>query len=66
MPAFALLQVMSPSIYVKANTQLQSLVLTLAATKIHQLYFVDDSLHPTGTVRVVDLLRLLVKEDGGK
>ena len=27
---------MSPSIYVRASTQLQSLILTLSATKIHQ------------------------------
>ncbi len=28
---------MSPSIYVKASTQFQSLILTMAATKIHQV-----------------------------
>lgn len=54
---------MSPSIYVRASTQLQSLVLTLSATKIHQLYFVDDSLRPVGTVRIVDILKLLLRED---
>lgn len=56
-------EVMSPSIYVKASTQFQSMVLTLAATKIHQLYFVDDALHPTGCVRIVDILRSLIAED---
>ena len=37
-------QVMNPSIYVKGSTRFESMVLTLAATKIHQLYFVDEAL----------------------
>lgn len=54
-------EVMSPSIYVKANTLFSSVLLTMAATKIHQLYFVDDALHPVGTIRIADLLKLFVQ-----
>jgi hypothetical protein len=54
---------MSPSIYVKAATPLASVLLCLAATKIHQLYFVDSAtLHPMGTVRHADLLSLFTQE----
>ena len=35
---------MNPSIYVKATTRFESMVLTLAATRIHQLYFVDEAM----------------------
>lgn len=52
--------VMSPSIYVKAGSIFSSVLLTMAATKIHQLYFVDDALHPVGTIRTADLLKLFV------
>ena len=51
---------MNPSIYVRSTTQIASLVLTLAATKIHQLYHVDANLHPVGCIRIVDVLRILV------
>jgi CBS-domain-containing membrane protein len=57
---------MSPSIYVRASTQFQSLVLTLAATRIHQLYFVDDLLHPVGSVKIGDVLKLLIADDGDR
>lgn len=53
---------MSPSIYVRASTPFSSLVLTLAATRIHQLYFVDERLHPVGCVRVSDVLKVLIDE----
>lgn len=56
-------EAINPSIYVKATTQLQSMVLTLAATKIHQLYCIDDSLRPVGCVRISDILRVLTKEE---
>lgn len=56
-------EAINPSIYVKSATQLQSMVLTLAATKIHQLYAIDDALRPMGCVRISDILRLLTKED---
>jgi hypothetical protein len=55
-------EAMNPSIYVRASTTFTSLVLTLSATRIHQLYFVDDRLHPVGCVRIGDLLRILVDE----
>lgn len=53
---------MNPSIYVRASTTFASLVLTLAATRIHQLYFVDEQLHPIGSVRIGDVLKILVDE----
>ena len=53
---------MSPSIYIKHNTTLASVLLTLAAVKAPQLYFVDAStLAPVGVVRVVDLLSLFME-----
>jgi CBS-domain-containing membrane protein len=54
---------MNPSIYIKSSSRFESVVLTLAATKIHQLYFVDDALHPKGCVRIGDILRMLTKEE---
>jgi CBS-domain-containing membrane protein len=55
-------ETMNPSIVVKAATPLSSVLLTIAATKIHQLYFVDEQLHPVAAIRTGDVLRLLVKE----
>jgi hypothetical protein len=52
---------MSPSIYIRHNTTLASVLLTLAAVKTQQLYFVDAStLAPLGVVRVADLLKLFM------
>ena len=54
-------QTMSPSIYIRHNTTLASVLLTLAAVKTQQLYFVDAStLAPLGVVRVADLLKLFM------
>jgi hypothetical protein len=36
---------------------------TLPSGFLSQLYFVDDSLRPVGTVRIVDILKLLLRED---
>jgi hypothetical protein len=54
---------MNPSIYVKGSTLFTSMVLTLAATRIHQLYFVNDMMQPVGCVPITAILRLLVRED---
>lgn len=53
---------MSPNIYIKHNTTLASVLLTLAAVKAPQLYFVDAStLAPLGVVRIADLLKLFME-----
>lgn len=55
---------MNPSIYVKGSSLFSSMVLTLAATRIHQLYFVNDAMQPIGCVPISAVLRILVNEDG--
>lgn len=55
--------VMNPSIYCRLRDPLQKVVLTLAATRIHQLYFVDDGVRPVGCIRVIDILRCFVADD---
>ena len=57
--------VLSPSIFVRSSTALASLLLTLSATRIHQLYLVDAALHPVGVVRICDILALLVRDETG-
>lgn len=53
----------SPSIYCRSADSVDRSIRTLAATRIHQVYFVDLTLRPTGILRVADLLRALVGED---
>lgn len=52
-----------PSICVKRSTQLASLILTLAATRIHTIYMVDELMRPQDSVRTADVLRFLVADD---
>lgn len=53
----------SPSIYCRPSDLLSSCISTLAATRIHQVYFVDDALRPTAVLRVSDVLRTLLGEE---
>ncbi|KAA0176656.1 hypothetical protein FNF27_01937 [Cafeteria roenbergensis] len=53
----------SPSIYCRGVDPLHRCILTLAATRIHQVYFVDSTVRPTGVLRVSDVLRVLLGEE---
>lgn len=53
----------SPSIYCRGADALHRCILTLAATRIHQVYFVDSTVRPTGVLRVSDVLRVLLGEE---
>jgi CBS-domain-containing membrane protein len=53
----------SPSIYCRPTDTLSSCITTLAATRIHQVYFVDEAARPTAVLRVSDVLRTLLGEE---
>ena len=53
----------SPSIYCRGADPLHRCIMTLAATRIHQVYFVDATVRPTGVLRVSDVLRVLLGEE---
>jgi CBS domain-containing protein len=53
----------SPSIYCRGADRLSRCIQMLAATKIHQVYFVDSTVRPTGVLRVSDVLRALLGEE---
>eukprot|EP01138_Halocafeteria_seosinensis_P001772 gb/GECG01001815.1/.p1 GENE.gb/GECG01001815.1/~~gb/GECG01001815.1/.p1 ORF type:complete len:957 (+),score=117.69 gb/GECG01001815.1/:1-2871(+) len=57
------LNTVNPSIYTRPNSSLASILLTLASTRIHQIYFVGENLQPIGCIRGVDIIKLLLSQD---